>query len=288
MGNGDYKRAKPLKEIYLYYLGVRLFTALLVLALLFIKPNTYHSKDLILLLISLYTALSIFFFLKGGDNVPPPLQRFIDYSFVLILVLVAANIVGILPTTIILASYAILYWKEYALLLLMLAIFLFISTFVRNTYPLEDFIVTIVYLLGLSLASSKLNLIAILSYKLNRLKEIKLETRKVQKTCATLSADLQIYREAEDIVTKLSSMKRFDNIEGVLANLLNAKSLKISAEGGKKIPFGEALAFQVGQLSVWLEPKHKFLLRDRYYKKKVETVLKMAKPYLESFLAKSK
>ncbi len=279
--------AEP-REIYLYYLGVRLFLVALVLMVVFIKPASYTERSFLIFASALYASAAIFFFLKSKETLPDLLQRILDFAFAIVLPLFAADIVGILPATLVLAAYSVLFWKEYASLLVAVILILMVKTYFLASYPLTDFLISVVYLLGLSLAASKLNLIALLSHKLDRLKAIRLETRRVQKTCANLSADLQVYREAEEILTKLSSMRRFHNLEGVLANLLNAESLKISAEGGKKISSDDALLFQVGQLSVWLRPKHKFLLRDRYYKRKVETVLKMAKPYLESFLAKSR
>jgi len=284
---GFFKGGSGLRDSSLYYLGVRLLCVVLVVVAEFVK-GAFADREFITFAAALYGAFAVWVFLRPEGALPSFWQRLIDYGFALLLTALATDLTAVLPVGVILATYSVLFWGEYALLVALVVIVLSFKTFFGGSFSVEDFLVGLIFLLGLSLASSKVNLISWLTHQLERLRSIRAENRKVHRACASLSAELQVYRGAEEILEKLSAARRFDNLEELLANLLNARRVRISAEGGKKFFSEDYLLFRVGRILVWVKPKHKFLLRDRYYAKKVEMALKMIKPYLESFLAKSR
>jgi hypothetical protein len=278
------------KEAELYYFAVRLFFFALIFTILVVSPSSYGVKSFVFFFAFAFASLSIYLFIKHDPFNPESKQRFFDYFAAAVVVFLSKNLIGILPATVILAAYSVLRWSEYAILLISIISLIGLKTYLLNDFEPTHFVLSVIYLIGLSLAASKLNLITILTEKLEKLKSIRYETGKVHRYCANLATELSIYHEAEEILTKVSSIRRFDNFERVLANLLNAESLKITAKGGnfKYLNSKESLTFTVGDITVFLKPKHAFLLNDRHYRKKTEVVLKMIKPYLESFLAKSR
>jgi len=81
-------------------------------------------------------------------------------------------------------------------------------------------------------------------------------------------------------------LKAKEETEKVLENLLAAERVKIIPKKLKHTEtLSENIVIDLNEIIVLIKPKGKYLLKDRDFRNKMETLFKLIKPYLESFLA---
>jgi len=283
--------ASPLLEkryVNLYYLASKFAFAFFILSVELFKNAYLLSEPFVIFLTGSYLFLNFLLSRKKGNIFERKDVRYIDYLLFLVLLPLSVNFFGIAPLGLVLILYGVIYWSETFILTLAGILILLPMAYFRN-FPTDDLLVALFYLLTVETVSVKWNLVSLVKLNLHSLQRLKVQLQQLNKELAYRELKLKNYSEVLDIAEKISHLDKPENLPKVLANLLNASAVNIyPARGRKKLLGDGTLIVKVGRLILEVEPKYKFLLQDRVYKEKLQLLAKIIKPYLESFLAKSK
>jgi len=286
----NFKGLSEISTVALYYFGTR-FGVVILVAILVLLNNPYGvDPKFVIFILSLYTVWNVYLFLNQERSKPDFKTRLVDYLLALVLIFFSRNLLGLLPAVAIAVTYSFLYLTEYLFLLGTIVALLLVKTYLIGDYKPAEFVISAFFLAVLSFAASKVNLLEITKGRLKKLLSLRREMRELQKDYAAILRHLKNYEEAEEILAKISTLRRIDRLDRVLANLLNAEEVIVATYNRKRLLSPEEfITFQLGEgLIVAVKPRFKFLVKDKHYRKKTEIALRMIKPYLESFLAKSK
>jgi len=273
-----------------YYHGVRFFFVFSVFTSLFFKNAYRINENTLVLLLSLYLGVaSILAFREDYlDGVHPGrFYRFLDYAVVLAVVFYASNLAGAIPTAVPLVAYSALFAELATVSSAVMLLSLF-NTFYLQTFPLSDFLVFIAFFWGILLSASRLNLMLKVWEQIKKIRRFKKLGSSYQKQIALLSDRLKVYEEFENLLEKVSRVTKREDFLKILLEELSIEDLAVYGPSRTVRPREGYLIFSSGRLRILLKPKHKFLLNDPYYRAKVETALRLLRPYLESFFAKSR
>jgi len=287
---GNFKGLSEFSTVALYYFGTRFGVVILVVILVLLNNPYGVDPKFVVFILSLYTGWNIYQFLKQERGKPDFKTRLVDYLLALVLIFFSRNLLGLLPAITIAVTYSFLHLTEYLFLLGTIVALLLVKTYLLGNYKQIDFVISAFFIAVLSFAASKVNLLEITRGRLKKLLSLRREMRELQKDYAAILRHLKNYEEAEEILAKISTLRRTDRLDRVLANLLNAEEVIVATYNRKmSLSPEEFITFQLGEgLIVAVKPRFKFLVKDKHYRKKTEITLRMIKPYLESFLAKSK
>ncbi len=277
---------RRLTGVKLYYSGAQTIVSVFILTVAFFASDSYGvPPSTLVFLTSAYIALQFFLLKRVKSVYPPAVVRYTDYFFTLLVIFLSKNFYGAVPPLLLLAVYSFLYWKEFFSAVMFSLFLLTLKVFLFKNFANRDFLLALFYILALSLISSKINLSVLVEGAAEKLKAVRTMNLKYQKQISLLSNKIKLLEELERLVDQISHLNRTEDIEKVLRSYLNAE----------KIFFGEYpplkkgwLRFTIGRLTIWIKPKYPFLLKDNHYKAKTEKVLKLLKPYLESFFANNK
>ncbi len=280
--------ALPLLErtsVNLYYLGSRVaFSFFLFTVALFKDAYRFGDKFsafLALTILVVNTAL----FLRGKNLYSERFLRYGDYLVALLAAVFSQNFYGVVPVGLVIILYSVLFWSEMVVFTSLVVVALLFATHFGG-FDAGDFPVAVVYLLSVSLVSTKWNLLRLIKSERDELKRQKSTIYRLNREMAVRDRELRLMEEVRSIVEKLASLKRSEEIPRVLANFLSAEEVEVEPYKGK-IPISDTfLSSRAGKVLLKVKPKHRFLLKDAQYRRKVHLLTIFAKPYLESFLAK--
>jgi hypothetical protein len=276
--------------VRLYYIGGRIFFDITVLALaLFDNPYSVPPSFPIFVASLHFLMTSLMWLSTRSSTYPSRWERFTDYAAGTVLLLFTSKVSAVLPFTIFIVTYSFLFWIEILTLLGLFFLILAFKCFIFADITVGVFISSFVYTLAVAFAASKFNLVAFLQEELERISRVERINEKTQREIALLERKLRYYSEGEEILKKLSGLRRTSEIPKVLGNMLSAEKVVIKRRGERLgVSPDEFIPIRVGDITVFVKPKLKFLLNDSGYRAKLSVVLRMVKPYLESFLAKSR
>ncbi len=274
------------KHVNLYYLASKFAFGVFVLVVELFKNSYKVIPSFLVFLLAAYLFFNFLLLYKQVSFYESRITRYTDYLIFLLLLALSQNFYGIVPEGLIIILYSVIFWNEIFILTILGVLTLIFFSFFSESL-LNDAIISIFYLLSLNVVASKWNLVRLVKLKMETIRRLKTLVQQLNKEIAYRDKDLRLYQEAIEIVEKLSSMGKRENLERFLTNLLNAKRVEIKPSS-VDISTPDTIVVKVGSIELWVVPKYSFLLKDRRFKEKLELVAKMAKPYLESFLAKSK
>ena len=274
------------KYVNLYYLASKFAFSLLVLTVEIFK-NAYSLFPAFLIFLLVAYLFSNFLFLhRQVTFFENRLVRYTDYIIFLLLVALSKNFYGITPAGLLIILYSVLFWTEiFVLTIAGILILLFLSFL--SKFAVEDIIISTFYFLSVQVVASKWNLVRLIKLKMGTIQRLKTLVQQLNKELAYKDKNLRLYEEAIEIIEKLSLIGKRENLERYLTNLLDVKSVEIRYSS-TPASTPNTVVVRVGNIELRVVPKYPFLLKDRRFKEKLELVAKMAKPYLESFLAKSR
>jgi len=277
--------------VNLYYLGTKFLFATFTFLLLFLKDVYHLDRDFLAFLASLYLSVNIFFYLRDKNIYNLKFLRFLDYFFATLLVLLAKNLYGVGPSALIVGLYSVLFLKEVSITLAVMLFLLVLKGFSSYLHmsPEEGFI-SAFYLFSLFFVSTKLNLLTLIKLKSQSLERLRATVAKMQREIALLSLRNRQLEEALQIVNLLGEKEKIDSLPSLLKNLLDAQEVLILKQQERlKVPVGEGFVrVALPKILFAVKPKEKFLVKDPKYREKILLVAKLLRPYMESFLAKSK
>jgi hypothetical protein len=279
----------------LYYIATKFSYTTLFFLILFLKDSynlSQSAKYFFVFLGLLYLGINFSYYYFGKSLQQNLKLRILDYVSLIPLFLLSKDLYGLIPSTIILAAYSTLYWKEIALLTATLIGILILNlSFFGNLIPI-DFAIAVFYTISVVLVSSKLNLVGLFRDYESKLSEKKRTIWKLQSEVANANRKLRIYEETLDVLENFYTRKRDKKLDSILQNLLDAeKVLIVSPRSRDKIPPEEiegCIALPERNFVIYIKPKEKYLEKDPRYRRKLEILVKVIKPYIETFLAKSK
>ncbi len=281
----------PKEWLKSYYFAVKFSYASLFLLILFLK-DVYAVSDTVkyffTFLALLYLAVNIYYYLYGKSIHTNVALRILDYISIIPLVVLAKNLYGLLPASLIFICYGNLYWKEVLFAALVsVGLLIFNLSFLRY-FQLEDFVISVFYFISVAIAATKLNLVSAFIRSQDKLNELRENIRRLQKEVGTLSRELRIYKETFKILDDLYVRER-DSLDKTLERLLGAEKVYlIPSWFSKRLPFDESEGFirlPYKKFVIFIKPKEKYLEKDPRYRRKLDLLVKVLKPYIESFLA---
>ncbi|HID79403.1 MAG TPA: hypothetical protein EYP42_02595 [Aquificales bacterium] len=273
-----------------YYLGSKLSTLALFLLILFLK-NEYGGEEnfrYFLVFIALAYLLGNILWVSFNKNLFSNLWiRVLDYSFGLFIIFLSNSLYGILPAVIILSTYSAVFFEESLIALGVYWVALLINAILLEKLTSTDFAVGVLFLISYFLVSTKYNIITLVKEQKKALKNLKDDLQKLDKTISILSLEKKHYEEVLSVVEVISEKGYLENLPEILKNMLKAEDVKIR----RKSPFSTVtregyVTVSLRDMLLMVKPREKYLMRDRGYKEKLQLLLKVLRPYIESFLAK--
>ncbi|HIQ26274.1 MAG TPA: hypothetical protein EYH48_02935 [Aquifex aeolicus] len=273
-----------------YYLGSKLSTLALFLLILFLK-NEYGGEEnfrYFLVFIALAYLLGNILWVSFNKNLFSNLWiRVLDYSFGLFIIFLSNSLYGILPAVIILSTYSAVFFEESLIALGVYWVALLINAILLEKLTSTDFAVGVLFLISYFLVSTKYNIITLVKEQKKALKNLKDDLQKLDKTISILSLEKKHYEEVLSVVEVISEKGYLENLPEILKNMLKAEDVKIR----RKSPFSTVtregyVIVSLRDMLLMVKPREKYLMRDRGYKEKLQLLLKVLRPYIESFLAK--
>lgn len=273
-----------------YYLGSKLSTLALFLLILFLK-NEYGGEEnfrYFLVFIALAYLLGNILWVSFNKNLFSNLWiRVLDYSFGLFIIFLSNSLYGILPAVIILSTYSAVFFEESLIALGVYWVALLINAILLEKLTSTDFAVGVLFLISYFLVSTKYNIITLVKEQKKALKNLKDDLQKLDKTISILSLEKKHYEEVLSVVEVISEKEYLENLPEILKNMLKAEDVKIR----RKSPFSTVtregyVIVSLRDMLLMVKPREKYLMRDRGYKEKLQLLLKVLRPYIESFLAK--
>jgi len=273
-----------------YYLGSKLSTLALFLLILFLK-NEYGGEEnfrYFLVFIALAYLLVNILWVSFNKNLFSNLWiRVLDYSFGLFIIFLSNSLYGILPAVIILSTYSAVFFEESLIALGVYWVALLINAILLEKLTSTDFAVGVLFLISYFLVSTKYNIITLVKEQKKALKNLKDDLQKLDKTISILSLEKKHYEEVLSVVEVISEKGYLENLPEILKNMLKAEDVKIR----RKSPFSTVtregyVIVSLRDMLLMVKPREKYLMRDRGYKEKLQLLLKVLRPYIESFLAK--
>jgi len=273
-----------------YYLGSKLSTLALFLLILFLK-NEYGGEEnfrYFLVFIALAYLLVNILWVSFNKNLFSNLWiRVLDYSFGLFIIFLSNSLYGILPAVIILSTYSAVFFEESLIALGVYWVALLINAILLEKLTSTDFAVGVLFLISYFLVSTKYNIITLVKEQKKALKNLKDDLQKLDKTISILSLEKKHYEEVLSVVEVISEKGYLENLPEILKNMLKAEDVKIR----RKSPFSTVtregyVTVSLRDMLLMVKPREKYLMRDRGYKEKLQLLLKVLRPYIESFLAK--
>lgn len=273
-----------------YYLGSKLSTLALFLLILFLK-NEYGGEEnfrYFLVFIALAYLLVNILWVSFNKNLFSNLWiRVLDYSFGLFIIFLSNSLYGILPAVIILSTYSAVFFEESLIALGVYWVALLINAILLEKLTSTDFAVGVLFLISYFLVSTKYNIITLVKEQKKALKNLKDDLQKLDKTISILSLEKKHYEEVLSVVEVISEKEYLENLPEILKNMLKAEDVKIR----RKSPFSTVtregyVIVSLRDMLLMVKPREKYLMRDRGYKEKLQLLLKVLRPYIESFLAK--
>lgn len=277
----------------LYYIGAKFAYTFLFLVILFYKDAygiSHSTKYFFFFLSFLYMGINLYHYVYRQNILYNAKLRFLDYLSLFPLFVLSKNIYGLLPATLILGSYSTLYWREIVIVLTLSVILLIFNISFLGFFSPGEFFIAVFYLLSLVLVSAKLNLVGIFRNFEQNLNKLRAEIHKLHSEKAKLSREIRIYKDITEVLELFYSRQRDRNIDKILQNLLGAESVLIyPAHISKRIPpeaVEGCIRISDKDFIVFVKPKEKYLEKDPRYRRKLEILIKIIKPYIETFLAK--
>jgi len=273
-----------------YYLGSKLSTLALFLLILFLK-NEYGGEEnfrYFLVFIALAYLLVNILWVSFNKNLFSNLWiRVLDYSFGLFIIFLSNSLYGILPAVIILSTYSAVFFEESLIALGVYWVALLTNAILLEKLTSTDFAVGVLFLISYFLVSTKYNIITLVKEQKKALKNLKDDLQKLDKTISILSLEKKHYEEVLSVVEVISEKEYLENLPEILKNMLKAEDVKIR----RKSPFSTVtregyVTVSLRDMLLMVKPREKYLMRDRGYKEKLQLLLKVLRPYIESFLAK--
>ena len=273
-----------------YYLGSKLSTLALFLLILFLK-NEYGGEEnfrYFLVFIALAYLLGNILWVSFNKNLFSNLWiRVSDYSLGLFIIFLSNSLYGILPAVIILSTYSAVFFEESLIALGVYWVALLINAILLEKLTSTDFAVGVLFLISYFLVSTKYNIITLVKEQKKALKNLKDDLQKLDKTISILSLEKKHYEEVLSVVEVISEKEYLENLPEILKNMLKAEDVKIR----RKSPFSTVtregyVTVSLRDMLLMVKPREKYLMRDRGYKEKLQLLLKVLRPYIESFLAK--
>jgi len=281
------------EQLALYYLGVKLLVVLYFSLGLFLKHaylvNPYTRYAVVFFLLT-YVVLNLLLFIKGGNFFRKPFSRYLDYLLVLLTVVLSLNLYGLIPVGFILGLYSVIYIREIILLFLTNIAIILIKYGLFKIFPLNDTIFFFLYLLGVTLVSAKLNILALLKERKKMFEKLRTEIRKRDIEAAYFAEKVKLYEEILGIIDKIVTKSRYEDFVETLKNLLMAEDIKVFKSRGLPLLVirEKYITVKVGNIVFAVKPLKGYMLNDKHYREKVAILAKVLKPYVESFLANNR
>ena len=275
----------------LYYLASKLAVVLFLWLVLFLKNaygvEGYYSYAIATLVVA-YLAVNLFAYLSGLKLPTVRALRFADYLLALTAALFAQNLYGVIPGGFIFGIYSVLYLRELFLVFLAAIAALLLNFGLFHHLPPVEFYLSLVFLLGVLVISTKYNIVVMLKERKETLMRLKEDITSRDRSIALLSEELDNYREVTEIVEKIAERRHLEDLPKILKNLLRVEEVIIR----KKVspyqiitPEG-FITVSVRNILLSVKPKDEYLLKDRRFKEKLRLLVKVLRPYLERFLEK--
>ncbi|RTZ59607.1 MAG: hypothetical protein DSZ31_03630 [Gammaproteobacteria bacterium] len=276
----------------IYYFGSKLSALALFLLILFIT-NEYGGEGnfrYFLVFIALAYLLVNILLVGFNKNLFSNLWiRLLDYAFSLFVVFLSNSVYGILPAGIILSTYSAVFFEESLIALGVHLVALFINTTLFEKLNSADFTVGVLFLTSYFLVSTKYNIVSWVKEQKIYYRSIKDDLQKLDRTVFLLSMEKKNYEEVLSVLDIISEKGYLENLPEILKNLLKAEDVKIR----RKSPFSTVtkegyITVSLRDILLMVKPREKYLIGDTRYKEKLQLLLKVLRPYVESFLAKSR
>ncbi len=275
----------------LYYLASKLAVVLFLWLVLFLKNaygvEGYYSYAIATLVVA-YLAVNLFAYLSGLKLPTVRALRFADYLLALAADLFAQNLYGVIPGGFIFGIYSVLYLRELFIVFLAAIAALLLNFGLFHHLPPVEFYLSLVFLLGVLVISTKYNIVVMLKERKETLMRLKEDITSRDRSIALLSEELDNYREVTEIVEKIAERRHLEDLPKILKNLLRVEEVIIR----KKVspyqiitPEG-FITVSVRNILLSVKPKEEYLLKDRRFKEKLRLLVKVLRPYLERFLEK--
>ena len=273
----------------LYYLASKFAVVLFLWLVLFLKDaygvEGYYRYAIATLVVA-YLAVNLFVYLSGLKLPTVKALRFADYLLALIADLFAQNLYGVIPGGFIFGIYSVLYLRELFIVFLAAVGALLLNFGVFHHLSPVEFFLSLVFLLGVLVVSTKYNIVVLIKERKETLMRLKGELNSRDRSIAVLTEELENYREITDIVDNIASRRHLEELPKILKNLLRAEEVLIR----KKVSPYQVITPE-GYITVSLKnillsvkPKEEYLLRDRRFKEKLQLLVKVLRPYLETYL----
>lgn len=278
-----------------YYFASKLTIALFFILALFLKDaygleEPYRSA--VAFFIGLYILVNGVLFLKF-KRLKYALNRhlrFLDYALALYSALLATNIYGIIPVGFVIALYSVVYFREVLFLFLASIAIMLANMGFFGRFEDTELLIAAPFLLGMLTVSSKFNIISMLKDRKESLHRLKREIFLRDRTVALHSKQLSLYEEVEEILDKISQKRYLEDLPSILKGLLKAESVIIRKKNHpyQVLADRDFVNVSVGNIHLAVKPAEKYLIGDKRYREKLQLLAKILRPYLESFLAKSR
>ena len=276
------------KYVNLYYLASKTALAITTISLAFFKNAYLLSLPFLVFILVGYLLVNFYLFHKEVALFEARLVRSLDYLLFFVILLSAKNFYGVAPISLVLILYSVIYWSEILVITIIGIALLIISTTFRKTFDFSDLVVSVFFLLAVQVVASKWNILRLIKLKMHSIQRLKATVQQLNKELSYKETQIRLYEEAKEITEKLSKFEIKSDFPRILANLLNAQKVEIKPVSKISGPLTDSITVNVGKITLIVVPKYKFLLQDKRYREKLNLVAQMIKPYLESFLAKSK
>ena len=279
----------------IYYFGSKLIVALFFILALFLKDaygleGSYRFA--VTFFIGLYILVNgiLFLNLNRSKYALNKYLRFLDYALGFYSALLATNFYGVIPVGFILGVYSVIFIREIAIYLLTTFSLLLVNFGIFHRFNGEDLLLSIVFLLGMFTISSKFNILSLLKDRKESFVRLKRDIALRDKSIALNAKRLSLYEEVTEIVERLSEKRHLEDLPNILKRLLKAESVIIRK---KNHPYQiltdqDFVNVSVKNIHLAVKPREKYLLRDKRYREKLLLLAKLLRPYMESFLAKSR
>jgi len=275
-----------------YYIASKSASAALFLALIFIKDEYGGEGNFRYFLVFLtlaYLFINIIWLILRRNLFSTPWLRILDYAFGLLAILLATSAYGVLPAAVIVSIYATAFSKESFGVFLIYAIALFVNGVLLKRLSAEDFTLSLFFLITYYVVSTKFNITVLIKGEKKLLKNLKRDLQELNKTVALLSVEKKHYEEIISVIELISEKGFLDNLPEILKNLLKAEDVIIRRKNPFASPAREGyITVSLRDIVLMVKPKEKYLLGDTRYREKLKLLLKILRPYAESFLAKSR
>ena len=273
----------------LYYLASKLGALLFLWLVLFLKDaygvEGYYRYAFATCVI-VYISINIFAYLSGLKLSTVKYLRFLDYLFALLVGLFAKNLYGVIPGGFIFGIYSVLYIRELFIVFLLFVAVLLLNFGFFHRMDSVEFYLSLVFLLGVFVVTTKYNIVVLIKERKETIRRLKEELDARDRSIVVLTEELENYREITDIVDNIASRRHLEELPKILKNLLRVEKVLVR----KKVSPYQVITPE-GYITVSLKnillsvkPKEEYLLRDRRFKEKLQLLVKVLRPYLETYL----